>query len=83
MTSKLANLDLAATYQDTDTIATTSGTSLNIFNIGISNLSARNHTFALKNVMHVPKLSHHLLSIYQLCKDNNCRFIYDNISFWV
>lgn len=56
ITSELANLDLAATYQGTDIITTTNGTGLNIFNIGISNLIAHNHTFALKNVLHALKL---------------------------
>ncbi|KAM2969511.1 hypothetical protein FF2_016605 [Malus domestica] len=83
MTSELANLDLSTPYQGSDTITTASGAGLHISNIGTSTLVAPHHSLTLKNVLHVPKLSQHLLSIYQLCKDNKCRFICDDVSFWV
>ena len=34
-------------------------------------------------MLHVPKLSQHLLSVYRLCKDNHCRFICDDFGFWI
>ncbi|KAM2104388.1 hypothetical protein ACFX1R_014988 [Malus domestica] len=83
MTSELANLELAAPYKGTDTITTASGTGLTISYIGTSRLPVSNTTLALKNVLHVPQISQHLLSIYQLCKDNRCRFICDDTCFWV
>ncbi|KFL90571.1 polyprotein [Acetobacter malorum] len=83
MTSELANLDLSTPYQGTDTITTASGACLQTSNIGASKLVVPQHSLTLKNVLHVSKLSQHLLSIYQLCKDNGCKFIYDDVSFWV
>lgn len=64
-------------------ITTASGVGLSISNIGTWKLVTPTHTFTLRNVLHVPRPSQHLLSIYQLCKDNQCRFICDDISFWV
>lgn len=81
MTSELANLDLFTPYQETDTITIASGAGLQISNIGTYKLVVPHHSLTLKNVLHVPKLSQHLLSIYQLYKDNRCRFICDDVSF--
>jgi len=83
MTSELTNLELANPYQGSDAITTTSGAGLKISHVGTSKLHTSTHSFELKNMLHVPKLSQHLLSVYQLCKDNQCRFIYDDVSFWV
>ncbi|KAM1745798.1 hypothetical protein ACFX11_012495 [Malus domestica] len=83
MTSELANLDLSNPYQGTYTIINGSGASLHISNIGTSKLVVPHQSLTLKNVLHVPKLSQHLLSIYQLYKDNRCIFICDDVSFLV
>ena len=70
MTSDLASLTTAAPFTGNDTITTADGSGLPISNIGFSILHAPHHAFHLKKILHVPKLSQLLLSIYRLCKDN-------------
>lgn len=72
MTSDLSNLDMATTYPSNDTVTSASGECLAIKHIGSSSLSTNPHKFKLNAVLHVPKLSQHLLSMNQLCKDNKC-----------
>ncbi|TQE01264.1 hypothetical protein C1H46_013171 [Malus baccata] len=83
MTSDLSNLNLAAPFSGTDTVTTASGSGLPISHIGSTTLHTPQYAFELKNILHVPQLSQHLLSIYQLCKDNKCRFICDEFCFWI
>jgi len=82
MTSDLAQLNLAASFSGADTITTAGGSGLTISNIGSSILDVPHCSLQLKQVLHVPKLSQHLLSVHKLCKDNNCRFICDAFGFW-
>ncbi|CAL8157377.1 unnamed protein product [Prunus armeniaca] len=83
MTSDLSQLSLATPFSGSDTITTAGGSGLSISNIGSSILDVPPCSLQLKQVLHVPKLSQHLLSIHRLCKDNNCRFICDAFGFWI
>ena len=83
MTSDLAQLNLAAPFSGADTVTTAGGSGLTISNIGSSILDVPHCSLQLKQVLHVPKLSQHLLSVHKLCKDNNCRFICDAFGFWI
>ncbi|KAL4182968.1 hypothetical protein AMTRI_Chr11g152880 [Amborella trichopoda] len=47
------------------------GTSLSIKNIGSSKLIKNNATFAFHNILHMPSICHHLLSVNQFTKDND------------
>lgn len=49
--------------------------------IGIGTLHNNSHTLHLKNILHVPMLQVNLLSVKQLCKDNNSWFICDDLQF--
>jgi len=75
MTSDLAQLNLAAPFSGADTVTTAGGSGLTISNIGSSILDVPHCSLQLKQVLHVPKLSQHLLSVHKLCKDNNCCYI--------
>jgi hypothetical protein len=83
MTSDLAQLNLATPFSGLDTIAIVDGSGLSISNVGSSILDVPQCSFKLPQVLHVPKLSQHLLSVYRLCKDNNYRFICDAFGFCI
>jgi hypothetical protein len=83
MTSAIAQLNLATPFSGSDTIATADGSGLSISNVGSSILDVPQCSFKLPQVLHVPKLSQHLLSVHRLCKDNNCRFICDAFGFCI
>jgi hypothetical protein len=74
---------LATPYSGSYTITTTRGSGLSISSIGSSFLDVPQCSLQLKQVLHVLKLSQHLLSVYRLCKDNNCRFFCDAFGFWI
>ncbi|KAM1941073.1 hypothetical protein ACFX13_028698 [Malus domestica] len=80
MTSDLSNLHVAAPYSSSDTVTGANGAGLQIAHIGQSTLSLLTNNLCLTSVLHVPQLSQHLLSMHQLCKDNNCRCIVDEFS---
>ena len=71
MTFDLAQLNLATPFSGSDTITTTDGSGLSISNVGSSILDVLQCSFKLKQVLHVPKLSQHFLSVHRLCKDND------------
>lgn len=83
MTSELSNLNMATLYPSNDTVTSANGEGLAITHIGSSSLPIKSHNFKLNSVLHVSKLSQHLLSINQLCKDNKCRCIIDDFSLCI
>ena len=83
MTTDLAQLNLPAPFSGADTITIAEGSGLTISNIGSSILDVPHCSLQLKQVLHVPKLSQHLLSVHKLCKDNNFHFICDAFGFWI
>jgi hypothetical protein len=83
MTSDLTQLNSPTPFSGSDTIATADGSGLSISNVGSSILNVPQCSLQLPQVLHVPKLSQHLLSVRRLCKDNNCRFICDAFGFCI
>ena len=83
MTSDLSQLCLATPYSGSNAITTAGGSGLTISSIGSYILNIPQCSLQLNQVLHVPKLSQHLLSVYRLCKDNHCRFICDDFGFWI
>ncbi|KAM1697211.1 hypothetical protein ACFXTN_028649 [Malus domestica] len=77
MTSDLSNIQMPIPYPSTEQVTGANGEGLDIAHIGSANLHTHSHTFKLNSVLRVPQLSQHLLSMHQLCKDNNCRCIID------
>lgn len=71
---------MATPYSSTEKVTGANGEGLDIAHIGSSTLHTPSHNFKLNSVLHVPQLSQHLLSVHQLCKDNNCRCIIDEFS---
>ncbi|CAL2258852.1 unnamed protein product [Prunus armeniaca] len=83
MTSDLSQLGLAIPFSGNETITTAGGSSLSISSVGSSFLNTPQCSLQLLKVLHVPKISQHLLSVHWLCKDNNCRFTCDAFGFWI
>ncbi|CAL8995416.1 unnamed protein product [Prunus brigantina] len=83
MTADMNNLSVASPYTSSEAITAANGEGLAISHIGASTLSSSNHTFQLNTILHVPKLSSSLLSVNQLCKENHCRCIVDELSLCI
>jgi hypothetical protein len=84
MTADLHSLQNVTTYPDGDHVQVGNGAGLKIKHIGQGSIFLnKNAVLALKKILHVPKLAAHLLSVYQLCKDNNCRMIFDEFCFYI
>lgn len=82
MTSDLSHLHLITFFSGKYTVTTADGIGLPISHIGTSSLSVFQCSLRLNEVLHVPQISHNLLSVHRLCKNNNCRFICDAFGFW-
>ncbi|KAM0960324.1 hypothetical protein ACFX2C_025377 [Malus domestica] len=83
MTADMSNLSLASPYPTNETIQTASGAGLSISHIGSSTLHTPLKSLQFNSVLCVPRLSQNLLSVHQLCLDNNCCLIYDAFCFWI
>ncbi|CAL9006084.1 unnamed protein product [Prunus brigantina] len=59
------------------------GEGLHIAHIGKSHIPTASSILTLSKVLHVPQLTANLLSVYQLCHDNNCRMIFDTSGFLI
>lgn len=68
MTSEVQLLNNMAPYQTSDYVQVGNGHYLKITHIGNTILGL----LKLNNILLIPELAAHLLSIYQLCKHNNC-----------
>lgn len=84
MTADLSSMQNVTTYTDGDQVQIGNGAGLQIKHIGNGSIFLhKNALLTLKKILHVPKLAAHLLSVYQLCKDNNCRMIFDEFCFYI
>ncbi|KAM1797964.1 hypothetical protein ACFX12_032087 [Malus domestica] len=83
MTADLNVLNQVAPYQGSDNITIGNGSSLPIKHIGSTALNTADHSLVLSKVLHVPNIARNLLSVKQLCADNNSWFICDECEFFV
>ena len=83
MTPDLSNLTASTSYPTNDSVQTANGEGLPVSHIGNAIISTPTQALKLNSVLCVPKLSQNLLSVYQMCVDNNCRVIFDAFCFWV
>lgn len=59
------------------------GQSIPVAHSGKGILSTPSHNFTLSNILHVPYISHNLLSVHQFAKDNNCIITFDSSGYVV
>ncbi|KAM1541869.1 hypothetical protein ACFX15_011235 [Malus domestica] len=83
MTANLNNLSQATAYTGDEKIIIGNGQGLDVKHIGSTNLFTPVHCLFLKNVLHVPYITVNLLSVKQLCHDNDCWFICDDTVFFI
>ncbi|KAL6269518.1 hypothetical protein ACE6H2_026429 [Prunus campanulata] len=79
MVSNLDHLNNAAACDSAENVTVGNGEGLQIRHIGTAKLSS----LTLPSVFHVPHLTANLLSVHQLCKDNNCNIIFDVSGFYI
>ena len=83
MTPTEGNLLSKSTYIGTDRVRVGNSTLLPIQHVGHLKIPTVTKPLVLNNVLHVPSLKHNLLSVKQLCKDNNCVVVFDDSSVCV
>jgi hypothetical protein len=81
ITANVANLTTLQPYDDLETVQVGNGSCLIIKNTGFSSLHTDHTSFQLNKVFHCPQATTNLLSINQLCLDNDCYFILTGIIF--
>ena len=50
---------------------------------GNGTISLPNYKLSLKNILHAPKISHNLLSVFRIALDNQCRLIFDSNGYTI
>ncbi|KAI0530726.1 hypothetical protein KFK09_000274 [Dendrobium nobile] len=83
LTSDPLQLQYSQPYNGTDSISIANGSSLPIQSTGQGLLSLPNtfRKLSLQKLLHVPSLTHNLLSIHKLTTDNNCSICFDSSGF--
>jgi hypothetical protein len=74
ITSDLDRLVVRDQYQGNDMVQVGNGAGLKIMHVGSCSINTDTRPLALNNVLHVPKISKHLLSVHKLSRDNNVFF---------
>ena len=77
MTPSEGILTFKTPYQGTTNVVVGDGATLPVSHVGQAQLKTSTKPLHLKNVLHVPYLQYKLLSIQQLCNDNNCTVNFD------
>jgi hypothetical protein len=72
--SDLDRLAKREQYHGGDTVQVGNGTGLRILHTGSCSINTDTYPLALNNVLHVPDISKHLLSVHKLSRDNNIFF---------
>ncbi|KAF9677648.1 hypothetical protein SADUNF_Sadunf08G0129400 [Salix dunnii] len=83
ITANAANLQALHPYDDHDTVEVGNGSGLIIKHTGFSTLNTNQSSFQLNKVFHCPQATTNLLSINQLCLDNDCYFVLTGMDFYV
>jgi hypothetical protein len=74
ITSDLDRLMLREHYHGGEQVQVGNGASLQILNTGHSTINSVDRPLALRNVLHVPDISKHLLSVHKFTQDNDVFF---------
>ena len=77
MTPDDSKLLIKSVYSGTSLVKVGNETLLPIKHTGHSVITILVKPLRLSRVLHVPQLSHNLLSVRQLCRDNNCCVVFD------
>ncbi|GKA35263.1 putative RNA-directed DNA polymerase [Tanacetum coccineum] len=83
VTPDLEAMDNSEAYYGDDALYVGNGNGLHILHIGSSKVYSPQKTFSLKNILHVPKISHNLLSVQKFCHNNDVFFEFHTSYFVV
>ncbi|GJT69961.1 retrotransposon protein, putative, ty1-copia subclass [Tanacetum coccineum] len=83
VTPDLEAMDNSEAYYGDDALHVGNGKGLPILHIGSSKVYSPQKTFSLKNILHVPEISHNLLSVQKFCHDNDVFFEFHTSYFVV
>ncbi|CAL9014239.1 unnamed protein product [Prunus brigantina] len=84
MVGNSSQLDHVTPCNVDENVTVGNGAGLTIQNLGTATIScAQSNSLHLPSVLHVPKLKANLLSVHQLCKDNNCFITFDVSGFYI
>ena len=83
ITSDLDRLALREQYHGGETVQVGNGAGLQIKHIGSCSINTATRPLALQNVLHVPDISKHLLSVHKLSRDNNVFFEFHPFHFLI
>ncbi|KAL5728168.1 hypothetical protein ACHQM5_001281 [Ranunculus cassubicifolius] len=78
-----SHLSHLSEYYGPEKLHVGNGDALPIYNTGFSLLPTPSKHLLLKNVLHVPSITHNLLSVYRLVTDNNCSITFTKSNFLV
>ncbi|CAL9022249.1 unnamed protein product [Prunus brigantina] len=81
MVSDISSLNHVAPCESTEQVIVGNGEGLQIKHIGTTAIACASTSLKMPSVFHVPQLSANLLSVHQLCKDNNCVISFDASGF--
>lgn len=79
----LSGFDTSEPYHDEDNLHVGNGKGLPILHIGSKHIYSPRKTFSLNNILHVPDIKNHLLSVQQFCHYNNVFFEFHSSFFAV
>ncbi|GJZ48293.1 retrovirus-related pol polyprotein from transposon TNT 1-94 [Tanacetum coccineum] len=83
VTPDLEAMDNSDAYYGDDALLVGNGKGLPILHIGSYKVYSPQKTFSLKNILHVPEISHNLLSVQIFCHDNDVFFEFHTSYFVV
>jgi hypothetical protein len=83
ITSYLDRLALREQYHGGETVQVGNGAGLQIMHIGSCSINTATRSLALVNVLHVPHISKHLLSVHKLARDNHVFFEFHPYHFLI
>ncbi|BBH08832.1 hypothetical protein Prudu_021148 [Prunus dulcis] len=81
MVSDISSLTHVAPCESTEQVIVGNGEGLKIKHIGTTAIACDSTSLRMPSVFHVPQLSANLLSVHQLCNDNNCVISFDASGF--
>ncbi|KAL4569482.1 hypothetical protein LXL04_025120 [Taraxacum kok-saghyz] len=79
----LSGFDTSEPYYGEDNLHVGNGKGLPILHIGSKRFYSPHKTFSIKNILHVPDIKKHLLSVQQFCHDNDVFFEFHSSFFAV
>lgn len=83
MTIDLGNLSISFDYDREENVSVGSGHCLPITHSSCGTFKTPNSTISFSNLLCVPHIATNLLSVHQLCVDNNCIIIFYSDHFFI